>query len=240
MFLKGKVAIVTGAKRGIGKEIAKQLALNGADLALCSLNTDGVESVIEEIQSINNSIKIIYNQVDIRDSVQVSSFIEKVVNQFSKIDILINNAGIVRSGSIISTSETDWNLVIDTNLKGVYLLMNRVIPEMKKNALGHIINISSICGKTAFPYLGAYTASKFGLIGLSLSVKEELRKENIHLSIIHPGAVDTDIWGSIPGDYNHSLMVRPDEIAKGVLFILQNSENCTVDELQITPKPGMV
>jgi len=235
-----KVAIITGAKRGIGRAIAENLARESVNLALCSLDPEGAESIIEEIKEINPDITVLYQNVDVTDESDIIDFINKVVDEFGKIDLLINNAGVVRTITTEKMQEDDWDIVMDTNAKGPFLMMKHVIPHMKMNHQGHIINITSIMAKIGMRGFGAYCASKFALLGLSLSTKEELRKDNIQLTLITPGAVDTDLWEYIDGEFDHSKMVTADEIAKTVVFAINNSRNCTVDEIQVTPKMGRV
>ncbi|MGD9580208.1 MAG: SDR family oxidoreductase [Vampirovibrionia bacterium] len=235
-----KVVIVTGAKRGIGKAISKTFARESFNLALCSLDPDGVKSVLEEINAENKDITVLYQNLDVSDESDVKDFIAAVIDEFGKIDVLINNAGVVRTGSVEKMSEDDWDLVLDTNTKGPFLMMKHVIPHMKNNKSGHIINVTSIASKSGLRGFGAYCSSKFALLGLSLSVKEELRKDNIQLTIVSPGAVDTDIWEYIEGDFDHTKMVTSEDIANAVLFAVKNSNSCTVDEIQVTPKLGKV
>lgn len=235
-----KVAIITGAKRGIGRAIAEKLAQESINLALCSLDPEGAEKLLEEIKEIYPDITVLYQNVDVTDESDVKDFIEQVIDEFGRIDILINNAGVVRTVTTEKMKEEDWDLVMDTNAKGPFLMMKHVIPHMKRNKQGHIINITSIMAKMGMRGFGAYCASKFALMGLALSTKEELRKDNIQLTLITPGAVDTDIWEHIDGTFDHSQMVTPEEIAKSVVFAIKHSESCTVDEIQVTPKMGRV
>lgn len=238
MDLAGKVAIITGAKRGIGKAITLKLAQEGLNLALCSLNSEGSEELVSEVKTLNNNTKVLYRSVDLKNAAEVKAFIADVNKQFGKIDIIVNNAGVVRVGPVIKTEESDWDLVMDTNLKAPFLVIKEVLPFMKTNGNGHIVNITSLAGKEALPCLGAYCASKFGLIGFSLALKEELRRDNIQLSLVQPGAVTTDIWNDIPGEFDHSKMATPEDIANSVLFVLKNADSCTIDEIVVMPKSG--
>lgn len=240
MDLKGKTAIITGGKKGIGLAISKKLAEEGVNLAICSLNKTGLSEITEQLQNLNPEIKVLSVPVDVRQEKDIKEFVEKVQLEFKHIDILINNAGIAPSSSIAKSTETLWNEIIDTNLKGPYLFMKEVIPLMKDQGGGHIINIGSILSKIPMPGTGIYVASKFGLRGLSLSVKEEVRKYNIKVSLIYPGAVDTEIWNRINGKYDHNKMMKPDDIAITVLTALKLSNTTTIDELLITPQTDII
>ncbi|NEP59523.1 MAG: SDR family oxidoreductase [Symploca sp. SIO2G7] len=238
MDLNGKVAIVTGGKRGIGKAISKILLKEGVNLAMCSKNEEDLDLLEKELKIVANNSPLC-RAVDIRNGIAVSSFIQEVYRSFGKIDILINNAATIRSGLLEEMTEEDWELLIDTNLKGSFLTMKYVIPYMKQNSSGSILNICSGLSKKAYPNFSIHCASKFGLRGMSLAVKEELRKYNIQVMILNPSSVDTDIWNYIEGDYNHRKMVSSDEVADSVLFMLKNSTNCTIDELDIAPRQGI-
>ncbi|MDJ0597295.1 MAG: SDR family oxidoreductase [Crocosphaera sp.] len=238
MDLHGKVAIVTGGKRGIGKAISKKLLKEGVKLAICSKNGEGLDLLEKELKMVTDNYPLC-RIVDIRKGAAVSSFIQEVYRSFGKIDILINNAATIRTGLIEDMTEEDWELLIDTNLKGPFLTMKYVIPYMKENSSGSIVNICSGLSKTGYPNFSIHCASKFGLRGMSLAVKEELRKDNIRIMILNPSSVDTDIWNYIGGDYNRKKMVSSDEVAASVLFMLKNSTNCTIDELDIAPGKGI-
>lgn len=235
MEIKDKVAIITGAKRGIGKAIALKMAQENVNLALITKHKEGLKDTLDEIKTINPDIQIISKVLDVSDSKEVESFVKKVAKNIGKIDILINNAGITRPNSITKMPEEDWDLVINTNLKGPFLMMKYVIPYMIKNKWGYIININSTMAKQVYPYVPAYCASKFGLDGLSQSVKEEVRKYNIQMTNIFPGAVNTDMWNDITKETDRSRFLCPDIIASAVITALKNSDNSTIDELIINP-----
>jgi 3-oxoacyl-[acyl-carrier protein] reductase len=236
MNLKNKVAIITGGKRGIGKAIAFQLAAKGVNLAICSKSREGLEMLEQELNTVKTDIKVICHAVDICKNSDVELFIQSIYENFGQIDILINNAAVIRPGMLHETTEKTWYEVMDTNLKGPFLVMKNVIPIMKKQRSGHILNICSVLAKEGFANFSLHCAAKFGLRGLSLSVREELKKDNIIVSIVNPGTVSTDMWMDIDGEHDHSKMVKPEEIANAVLFALSNSDKCVIDELDVTPK----
>lgn len=240
MSLKDKVAIVTGGKRGIGKAISILLAREGVNLAICARNQEGLETLKEQLSFINKDLKIFCKAVDVRMPEEVSAFIDDVKQEFGHIDILINNAAIISPGLLHETNNFNWEMLIDTNLKGPFLCMKHVIPHMKKQHSGHIVNIGSIASKNGFPNFSLYCASKFGLRGMTIAVREELRADNIHISLVNPGFVDTEMWEKIPGEHNRELMITPDDVANSVIYILNNSDFCAIDELEITTKQKLL
>lgn len=239
MDLKNKVALVTGAKRGIGLKIAEFLIKEGVHVALCSVSSEGSEKVVESLKALNPEAKIKYQVLDVKNFLAVKKYTDEIEKEFGKIDILINNAGVFCWGPVEELSDDDMNLMIDTNLKGPFYLMKSVIPSMKKQGWGYIVNISSVAAKTVFYGAGLYSASKAALNQMSKSAKEELRNSNIHISTINPGAVSTDIWAGVEG-VDHSKMVTVEDVATSVLFVLKNSDTCTFDEIDVTPRCGKV
>lgn len=240
MNLKDKVVIVTGGKRGIGKAISIQLTEQGANLAICAKNQEGLEKLQEELLSINKEIKVLCKAVNVCIPEEVNTFIKEVKQTFGHIDILINNAAIIIPGLLHEIDISDWDNLINTNLKGPFLCMKYVIPDMKERHSGHIINIGSIATKNGFPNFSLYCSSKFGLRGMTIAVREEVRADNIHVSLINPGFVDTEMWDQIPGEHYNQLMITPKEIANTVIYILKNSDKCTIEELEITTKQQLL
>jgi NAD(P)-dependent dehydrogenase (short-subunit alcohol dehydrogenase family) len=190
MVLKDKVAIVTGGGTGIGKAIALELANAGADVAICSRRLATIEEVSQQIKEMGRrSIAI---PTDVRIKKQVDSMIEQVVKEFSKVDILINNSGSGRMSPILEMSEDDWDMVIDTNLKGVLLCTQAVAKHMIERKYGKIINISSTCALGAIAVgQSAYTASKFAVVGFTKASARELGPYGINVNAIAPGRIPT-------------------------------------------------
>lgn len=236
--LKNKVAIITGASRGIGKTIAQYLANEGVNLALCSRNDVDLNIITDKVKHKENTIKLFHQKVDIAEEIQVQNFINEVIQQFGNVDYLINNAGIYKRDPLIDIPLEDWDKIMNTNLKGTFLFMKYLIPHMKKNQSGHIINIASLASNIAIPETALYCTSKFALKGLSLSAKEELRNYGIKLTIIYPGSVDTDIWNSFEARVQRSKMINPEEIAENLILMLKTGDLITIDELIVNPIEG--
>ena len=192
--LAGNVALVTGASRGIGFAIAERLADAGARIAICARDARALESACSRLlsKSPSRSRDVFAMQTDVSSKAQVSALVEKTVAHFGAIDFLINNAGTSRFGPVHECTESDWDTVLDTNLKGVFLASRAVIPAMISRRRGHIVNISSLAGKNSFAGGSLYCASKWGLLGLTYCMAEDLRAYGIRVTAICPGSVATD------------------------------------------------
>ena len=196
-------AIVTGSTRGIGKETALLLLKNGLNVVISSKSQPSVDNVIQEILDKFPSKKenILGLKCDVSKYSDVKSLVEVSVKTFGRIDVLVNNAGIVYYKSIMNTTEEEWDKTIDTNLKGTFLFTKEVLPYMIENKFGGIIiNVSSGAGKSGFSNLSSYCASKFGMIGLTESVAKEIIDNNIKVMAICPGGVYTDMIKDMVND----------------------------------------
>jgi NAD(P)-dependent dehydrogenase (short-subunit alcohol dehydrogenase family) len=207
MKLDGKTAVVTGGGRGIGRTIALALAKEGADIATFSRTESEIKSVNKEILSLGrNSIAMV---ADVRKSSDVKRVFKEALKKFGKIDILINNAGIAMLKLHHEMTEKEWDAIIDTNLKGVFLCCKEVLPNMLKQKSGVIVNISSGAGKTGFPEFSAYSASKFGVIGFTESIAHENENKGIRVYAVCPGSIDTKLYWSLYPKRAHERLGRP-------------------------------
>src|ERR1700728_1574711 len=188
--LEGKVAVVTGASRGMGLAVARKLGSLGAKLSVGARSADKLQNVAHELKS--GGVEVIMVAADVSSGDDILSLVEETKQAFGGIDILVNNAGIGYFGPFFETNESDWDLVLDTNLKAVFLLSKAVARGMIERRSGHIINIASLAGKNAFAGGSAYCASKWGLLGLTQCMAEDLRPFNIRVSAVCPGSVATD------------------------------------------------
>lgn len=229
-MLEGKVAIITGASRGIGKAVALKLAENGAD---CVVNYAGNETLaaetVSEIEQMGRqALKI---KADVSDSGQVADMIKQALEQFGKIDILVNNAGITRDNLIMRMKESEFDEVIDTNLKGVFHCLKAVTRPMMKQRSGTIINITSVVGSIGNAGQANYAAAKSGVIGLTKTAAKELASRGITVNAVAPGFIDTDMTQKLPEDAISQLKEQiplnrlgaPDDIAKVVLFLASDA-----------------
>ena len=218
MNLMNKTIIVTGSGRGIGKYIAKRLAAEGANIVVTARTKENIEKVSSEINSKGGSAISIRG--DVTRQADVRNIITKTINKFGKVDILINNAGVGLRKSLLDTEEEEFNEVMDVNVKGVFLFMKNIIPEMEKSG-GLIINISSGAGKTGIPTLSVYCASKFAVIGLTEAVAGEV-SGNIKIVALCPGSVDEGMFKRLfPGE---EADLKPEEVAEKVADICIHPE----------------
>jgi len=196
MLLQNKVAIITGASRGIGKAIAFAFAKEGAKLVLCATNERLLESVCAEIEQTFGQ-KPLHFAFDIREAQKVEETVKKTLDTYSRIDILVNNAGTTRDQLLALMSEEDWDVVLSTNLKSIFLFTKAVTRPMIKQRSGRIINMSSVVGLTGNAGQANYAASKGGVIAFTKTVAKELAKRNITVNAIAPGFVRTDMTAKL-------------------------------------------
>ncbi len=189
MSLKGKVALVTGGAQGIGKAIAVKLAQQGADVAIADVNIDLAQTVLTEMKSWG--VTVVAFKVDVSDSSQVEELIKKVMERFSSLDILINNAGITRDALLIRTTEENWDQVMKVNLKGAFNLTKSAAKVMIKQKSGRIVNITSVIGLMGNVGQAGYATSKAGLVGLTKTTAKELAGRGITVNAVAPGYIQT-------------------------------------------------
>jgi 3-oxoacyl-[acyl-carrier protein] reductase len=215
-----KVAIVTGSSRGIGKAIAHELARKGFSVVINSRSQEDSSKAAKELKE-TFGIKSIGVSADIRDKIQVQRMVQKTIEEFKRIDVLVNNAGVLVVKSLNDTAQKDWDYVIDVNLKGTFLCSKEVLPYMLSQKSGCIVNISSGAGKSGYAGLAAYCASKFGVIGLTESLAQEIKKDGITVVAICPGSVATDMQKQFMSEQEYEKqknnMIQPVDVAKKVV-----------------------
>jgi 3-oxoacyl-[acyl-carrier protein] reductase len=226
MSLSGKVALVTGGARGIGRATVLELAKSGADVAINYAGSEAAaKQVAEEVESLGRKAIII--QANVADSASVGEMVKKVVDEFGKLDILVNNAGITKDNLLMRMKEEEWDAVIDVNLKGVFNCIKAVTRQMMKQRSGRIINISSVVGVMGNPGQANYVAAKAGVIGLTKTTARELASRGITVNAIAPGYIETDMTSKLGEDVKEGMMSliplarlgHPEDIAKAVRFL---------------------
>jgi 3-oxoacyl-[acyl-carrier protein] reductase len=228
--LEKKVALITGASRGIGKAIALALADRGADIAFTyRSSTEAAEALVAELQT--KGIRTVCYQSDAADFSQANEIVENVIKEFGRVDILVNNAGITKDGLLMRMSEQDWDLVIANNLKSVFNFTKAVCRPMMSQQAGKIVNISSVVGVIGNAGQSNYVASKAGVIGFSKSIAKELASRNIQVNVVAPGFVETDMTEKLNEKQKEAILAliplkrtaKPEDIA-GVVCFLASSD----------------
>lgn len=222
--MKSRIAIVTGSSRGIGKAIAFALAKEGFNVVVNSRKQKNAQKISNELTR-TTGIKSIAIGADVRNGKEVRKLIHSTIKEFNRIDVLVNNAGVTIDKSLTETTEAEYDYVIDTNLKGVFMCCKEVLPYMISQGSGSIINISSGAGKSGFADLAVYCASKFGVIGLTESLAKEVNQYGIRVLAICPGAVATDMQKQFltPEQYEKlkTNMIQPEEVADKVVYAIR-------------------
>lgn len=225
-MLNGKVALVTGGSRGIGKAIALSLAKNGANVVVnYSGNEAAALQVVEEITALG--VKAIAYKANVANGEEVAALVKATVDEFGSIDILVNNAGITRDGLLLRMKDADWDDVIDTNLKGVFNCIKSAAKFMTRQRNGRIINISSVVGQIGNPGQMNYVAAKAGVLGLTKTAAKELASRNITVNAIAPGFIETDMTNELNEQIRAQMLSnipvqsfgQPEDIANAVVFL---------------------
>ncbi|HKP72815.1 MAG TPA: SDR family oxidoreductase [Pyrinomonadaceae bacterium] len=233
MNLSGKVAIVTGSTKGIGRAIAEALVREGVNVCVSARSEDEVRRAVGELGDAGEG-QVTGVVCDVRDYDEVKSLFEHTVAEFGGVDVLVNNAGVGIFRSVEETTPEDFRAVIETNLNSVFYCCHEAIPRMRERGGGYIINISSLAGANAHPRMAAYNASKFGLNGFSEALMQEVRHDGIKVSYIMPGSVNTHFGGDEPSA-EQSWQLQPPDIARVVLDLLRHDERSLPSRVEIRP-----
>jgi len=228
---QGKVALITGASRGIGLAIARSLASLGAKVAICARDSKRLEAAAAGLKQAGASVVAI--PADVRNANEIASLVRETEHALGPIEILVNNAGIGYFVPVQEASEANWDAVLDTNLKAVFLLSKAVAPGMIQRRGGHIINIGSLSGKSAFAGGAIYCASKWGLLGLTQCMAEDLRSYGVRVSAVLPGSVATEF--SPHAGKDTSKMLQPEDVAHAIESIVTQAPQSFISEVLIRP-----
>jgi 3-oxoacyl-[acyl-carrier protein] reductase len=229
MLLANHVAIITGGARGIGREMALLFAREGSDVALFDVNEPQLAATVQELEALGRRATGL--RVDVTDAGAVEAAVAKVLDKLGRIDILINNAGITQDGLIVRMDETQWDRVLDINLKGTFLCTRAAAKVMLKARKGRIVSIASIVGLIGNPGQANYAASKAGIVGLTKSVARELASRGITCNAIAPGFIKTDMTERLPEDVKERLLEQiplgtlgePSDVAQAALFLVSDA-----------------
>lgn len=236
--LQGKVAIVTGASKGIGKAIASALANRQAKVILAARTRNVVEQVAADLRKTGADVLAI--PTDVTNDDAVKSLIHETLDAFQNLDILINNAGAGVFGNVVDYDPSDWDTVVNSNLKGVFLCSKYAIPHLIAQGGGQIINVLSIAAKVAFPASGAYCAAKAGALALTKVLAAEVRQHNVRVTAVLPGSVETPFWDEIPQHPDFEKMLKPEHVADTILSICQQPPEMVTEEIVVMPPLGIL
>ncbi|RJP28185.1 MAG: 3-oxoacyl-[acyl-carrier-protein] reductase [Candidatus Omnitrophota bacterium] len=231
MLLKDKVSLITGGARGIGRSIALKLAKEGSDIVIWDVNIDEAKNTCKDIESLGR--KTLYDQIDVTNYEKVEEGINKILDKFGKVDILINNAGITKDGLILRMSAGDWDAVLNVNLKGTFNCTKAASKSMIKARYGKIVNIASIIGIIGNVGQANYSASKAGIIALTKSTAKELSSRNINVNAVAPGFIQTEMTAKLPDEVKQKMLTAiplgrfgtPEDIAATCLFLASEESN---------------
>lgn len=229
--LRGRVALVSGGTKGIGRALVADLLGAGFRVAFSARTTGDVERASESLSPLGEVLGVVS---DVRDPGACEELVARTVERFGGLDVLLNNAGVGRFAPLQEMSLEEWDVQIGTNLSGVFYLSRSAVPHLKNSADAWIVNIGSLAGRNAFAGGSAYNASKFGLVGLSEAMMLDLRYEGIRVSLIMPGSVATD-FGSRPADAKDGWALTSEDVSKAVLDLLRFPKNAHLSRVEMRP-----
>ena len=236
--LIGQVAIVTGAGRGIGRAIAERFAAEGAGVVLAARTVSDIESVARELDRADAHALAV--PTDVTDDAAVQRLVDRAVEAFGRIDILVTAAGVASFGAVSEATTRDWDAMLAVNLRAVMTCCRAVLPPMLARRCGTIINVASIAANRPIPGAAAYTATKAGVVGWSRVLAEELRAGGVRVGVLVPGAVDTPLWDTIPGGPDRTRMLRPEDVARAAVLMASLPPRATLEEVTLLPAGGIL
>ena len=236
--LDGKVAVVTGASKGIGKAIASAFASAGAKVVLVARTRETLEQVASDLKA--GGAEAIAVPTDVTDVDAVRRLIEQTLDVYQGVDILVNNAGIGHFGPVVDFAPDDWDAVLNSNLKAVYLCAKYALPPMLARGSGQIINVLSIAAKVAFEASSAYCAAKAGALALTKVLAAEVRQHGIRVTAVLPGSVHTPFWDDVAEHPDFEQMLKPEHVAGTVIAVCKQPLGMVTEEIVVMPPLGIL
>jgi len=236
--LTGQVALVTGAGRGIGRAIAARLARDGAAVALAARSAAELEAVAREIEQAGG--RALAMPTDVRHEGAVDALARRVLGEWQRVDVLVNAAGVATFAPVTDSKLDDWDQMLAVNLRGAVLCCRAVLPAMTARRRGTIINVGSVVTGRSLAGSAAYTASKYGLLGFSRVLAEEMRPHGVRVGVLSAGATDTSLWDGMSGPPARDRMLRADQVAEAALFMAGLDPNATLEEMILLPAGGIL
>jgi NAD(P)-dependent dehydrogenase (short-subunit alcohol dehydrogenase family) len=236
--LTGQVAVVTGAGRGIGRAIAHALGREGATVVLAARSGPELEGVAREIQQAGGRALAV--PTDVRQEAAVEALARRVLAEWRQVDVLVNAAGVATFAPVTDSKVDDWDQMLAVNLRGAVLCCRALLPAMIGRRRGTIVNVGSVVTSRSLSGSAAYTASKYGLLGFSRVLAEEMRPHAVRVGVLSAGATDTPLWDAMPGAPARDRMLRPDQVAEAVLLMAGLGPNATLEEVTLLPAGGIL
>ncbi len=238
MKLAGQVAVVTGAGRGIGRAVAATLAREGAAVALAARSTAELEAVAREIEQAGG--RTLTMPTDVRHEGAVEALARRVLGEWQRVDVLVNAAGVATFAPVTDSKLDDWDQMLAVNLRGAVLCCRAILPAMTARHRGTIINVGSVVTSRSLTGSAAYTASKYGLLGFSRVLAEEMRPHGVRVGVLSAGATATSLWDAMPAAPARERMLRADQVAEAALLMAALDPNATLEELTLLPAGGIL
>jgi NAD(P)-dependent dehydrogenase (short-subunit alcohol dehydrogenase family) len=236
--LGGQVAIVTGGGRGIGRAVALGFAREGAAVVLAARSVRELATVAREVEGAGGRALVV--PTDVRQEPAVAALVKRALAEHARIDILVTAAGVASFGPVADSKTEDWDQMLAVNLRGAILCCRAVLPAMMERRRGTIVNIGSVVTRWALAGSAGYTASKYGLLGFSRVLAEEMRPHGVRVGVLSAGATDTPLWDAVTGGPDRSLMLRPEQVAEAALLMAALPPNATLEELSLLPAGGIL
>jgi 3-oxoacyl-[acyl-carrier protein] reductase len=236
--LADQVALVTGAGRGIGRAVAAAFAREGALVVLAARSARELASLQREIEAAGG--RAVAVPTDVRQEPAVAALISRALAERGRIDCLVTAAGLATFGPVADSKTEDWDQLMAVNLRGAFLCCRAVLPAMTARRRGTIINIGSVVTSRTLSGAGAYTAAKYGLLGFSRVLAEEMRAHGVRVGVLSAGATDTSLWDAVPQPPDRSRMLRPEQIAEAALLMAALAPGAALEELTLLPQGGVL
>lgn len=240
--LDGKVAVVTGASSGIGEATAEALSAEGATVVVAARREDRLDDLVGRING--NGGQALAVECDVTDEEQAHALIQRAKDEFGRVDVLVNNAGVMLLSKIEKGLSEEWRQMFDVNVLGLLYTTEAAIGVMKQQSSGHIVNISSLAGRTSRAMLGAYSGTKFAVNAISEALRQELQEYNVRVTVVEPGVVETELPDHISDEEAQEAIsgligqlepLQPEDIANAIAYVVTQPERVSVNEVLIRP-----
>jgi len=236
--LRGKVALITGASKGIGRATARKMAEGGANMVIASTSKDLLDSLVKEVKE--SGVKALAVKCDVTELSDCGDLVQQALAEFGRIDILVNNAGVGFSGKVVDSVPEEIEQMIKVNILGVYYMTRSVLPAMIEKECGDIVNIASVAGLKYSPNFAMYSATKFAVRAFSEGLRNEVQPHNIRVILIHPGMTKTNFFekfarGGLRVPQDKGDILKPEVIADAIYFALSQSEGVALNEITVRP-----